>query len=802
MRIPLLVLLCCLVLLCTSSIFAQSINGLVTNGGTHKPVEFVSVLLRKTADSSVVTGMATDKRGKFQFENIAEEEYYVQLNLIGYEEKRLPSFSINAANRTVSLGNIPIVEKPVSLDEVLVTSQRALINSEIDRKVYNVSQDIMAKTGSASDLLQNVPSIEVDIDGNVSLRGSANVLILINGRTSPLMGKNRAEVLQQMPANTIDKIEVITNPSARYKPDGTSGIINIVLKKNTVLGLNGTLGANAGVNDRYNGNTRLNYNSGDFNIFGNFSVRQDTRNRTNSDSRTQIDPLTSTSYYQQSLISNVRPFSTIGGLGFDVAVDPLNIFGIAGNYFHNGFTRNDVASTILRNASNGITSNYDRDRRDPEHQDEYGFTSFYQHNFPGENHTIRGEMKYSNSPEQENNHYTTIYFMPSIANEYDNTLLKQGEKKIDVSVDYSNPLAEHSTFEAGYAGEFNTFTFDLHAEYFDPSRQQFVTDLTKTNQFQYNEAIQALYATYDNRIGSLSVKGGLRTEAAETKSTLIAKDSVIANNYITFYPTLHISYELNESAELQLNYSKRTRRPETDDMNPFPEYQDPRSINAGNPHLLPEYIHSVEFGCKLQNDYISILPSVYYRYTYNQFTTLIQSLNDSTVLRTHTNLSNGRAIGAELVLSGSVNGLLTSNLSANVFRNQIDASNLGYSSNKSVVSWSGAFTCNVNITRTTMGQVNTIYNSARLTPQGEYSASYVVNVGLRQEFMASKLSVVLTAADIFKTLKREVTLNIPSLTQTVVNARDARVVYLGLTYNFGNSPKKEKVETLKYDEGQ
>ncbi len=782
-------------------LLAQSVKGIINDASTHQPVQFVSVRLQRIADSSLVAGVVSDKKGAFLFENLKPGEYFIQLNLIGYEPKRIDSIAIALGKPSISLGNIRLVEKPVSLDDVLVTSQRALINSEIDRKVYNVNQDIMAKTGSASDLLQNVPSVEVDIDGNVSLRGSSNVIILINGQTSPLMGKSRAEVLQQMPANTIDKIEVITNPSAKYRPDGTSGIINIVLKKNTVLGVNGSLGANVGIDDRYNGNARLNYNSGGMNVFGNFSLRQDSRHRTNDDIQTQIDSVGAPSYYRQNLTSVSRPVATIGGLGFDLAVDPSNKFGLAGTYFYNRFTRNDVAPTFVRDAGGTITNSYDRNRHDPEFEEEYGFTSFYQHNFPGEDHTLRLDVKSSNAPEQEDNHYTTIYYTPAGPNEYDNTLLKQGERQAEVTLDYSNPLAQHSTFEAGYAGNFNGYTFDLHAEYFDPVQQQFVTDLTKSNRFEYSENIQALYVTYENRVGLISVLGGIRAEAAATTSRLVAQDSTIASHYYTLYPTVHFSYALNETSELQLNYSKRTRRPETDDENPFPEYQDPRTINAGNPHLLPEYIHSVEFGVKVQNDYISILPSVYYRYTYNQFTTVIQALNDTTLLRTHTNLSSGQAYGSEVILSGSVNGLLTTNLSADVFHEQIDASNLGYGTKKSVVSWRGAFTCSVNITRSTMAQLNSVYNSARLTPQGEYAPNYVVNIGVRQELMANKVSVVITAADIFRTLKRDVTINIPSLSQNVVNMRDARVLYLGVTYNFGKPPKNQQDETLKYDNG-
>ena len=777
-----------------------TIKGGVVDETTRHPLEFVNVVLRSTSDSSIVTGTVSDKNGKFDIENVPEGDYLVTFSLISYKEKKTPSFKIDPQHSKLNVGTVLLTETTVSLDEVLVTSQKALFNNSIDRKVYNVEQDVMSKAGSASELLQNVPSVEVDIDGNVSLRGSTNVLILINGKNSPLMGKSRAEVLQQMPASSIDKIEVITNPSAKYKPDGTAGIINIVLKKNTSLGFNGSITANGGNRDRENASARLNYNSGSMNIYGNLGARKDSRNRTNTDGRIQLDSLGNTTFYNQNLTSNARPLSTIMNLGSDFALDPQNSFGIAGNYFHNGFTRIDVAKTVDQTASFVVTSDYDRDRHDEEYEEEYGFTSFFQHDFSSEDHKLRLEVKSSNAPEQEDNHYTTLYRVPGIPNEYDNTLLKQGEKHTELSLDYSYPVGDHSTFEAGYGGEVNSYTFNLHAEFFDAVQQKFLNDITKSNRFLFDEGVHALYATYSEKLGPLSMLTGIRTEKGSTTSNLVMSDSVVSNDYFTLYPTVHLSYELSDVVELQLNYSKRIRRPELDDMNPFPEYQDPRTLNQGNPHLLPEYTHSVELGCKMQNDYLSVLPSIYYRYTYNQFTTITQALNDTVLLRTHTNLSNGHAVGTELIFSGSVNELLTSNLSVNVFREQIDASNLGYAANKSVTSWSGTFTCNVNVTRTTMLQVNSRYNSARLTPQGEYTPSYVVNLGFRQALMENKLSLVITAADIFKTLKRDITLTIPSLTQTVVNKRDAQIFYIGLTYIFGTPPKAVKDEPLKYED--
>jgi len=780
---------------------AGTVKGTVVDRGTKLPLEFVNVVVHSAADSSIVTGTVSGKNGSFEIDNVPEGKYWVSFNLISYEGKNTPFFKIDSQHSKLNVGTVMLLEKAVSLDEVLVTSQKDLLNSSIDRKVYNVEQDVVSKAGSASELLQNVPSVEVDIDGNVSLRGSSNVLILINGKSSPLMGSSRAEVLQQMPASSIEKIEVITNPSAKYKPDGTGGIINLVLKKNTSLGLNGSLTANAGNHDRENGGAHLNYNSGSMNLYGNFAVRKDSRNRTNTDGRVEQDSAGTITLYHQDLLSVTHPFSTIIDLGADNAFDNWNSFGVGGNYFHNKFTRIDVAKTLEQAANESVTADYDRDRHDDEYEEEYGFTSFYQHNFSGEDHKVRLEVKSSNAPEQEDNHYSTLYRTPGIATEYDNTLLKQGEKHTEVTVDYSYPVGDHSTFEAGYGGELNSYSFDLRAEYLDPVQQLFLNDVTKTNRFQFDEGVHALYATYSDRFDRLGLLAGLRTEKGSTTSNLMTSARVITNDYFTLYPTIHLAYEMNDAGELQLNYSKRIHRPELDDMNPFPEYQDPKTLNAGNPHLVPELTHSVEFGFKMQNDFFTVLPSVYYRYTYNQFTTITQALNDSVVLRTHTNLSNGHAVGTELIFSGSVNELLTSNLSINVFREQIDASNLGYTNNKSVTSWSGALTCNVNVTRSTMLQVNSRYNSARLTPQGEYTPSYIVNLGMRQSLIENKLSCVLTAADIFKTQKRDISLSIPLLTQTVVNRRDAQVIYFGLTYIFGAPPKKVKDEPLKYEDG-
>ncbi|MCX6135737.1 MAG: TonB-dependent receptor [Ignavibacteriales bacterium] len=802
--VRILYLICCF-LLFTACLFPQNqrgttISGKVVDEVSGRPMEFVNVVVRNAADSTVAAGTETDSKGTFVFQNIPEGEYFLRMSFVGYQENVTPTHRIGAQTSTWNLGVVPLKEGSVKLDEVLITAQKALFTNSIDRKVYNIGQDIMSKSGSTSELLQSIPSVEVDIDGNVSLRGSSSVLILINGKSSPLMAKSSATVLQQMPASSIERIELITNPSAKYKPDGTSGIINIVLKKNVSLGTNGAITANIGNNSRYNGNVRLNYNPGDLNLFGSYSLRQDSRNRITMDTRLQKDVSGGSTYYQEDLLSDATPLSHMAALGLDYALDASTSAGISGNYFYNGFTRLENASKVVQDLLGRNIQVFGRNRVDYEYEDEYGFKMFAEHKFKKKNQKLRLEINGSNAPEQEDNHYTDISTFPPAPDQHDNSLIKQTERKFETTLDYSDPLSEDATFETGYAGEMNRRDMDFYFENYSASLQRFLKDNSKSNRFIYDEAVHAFYATYERSFGDFGFMAGLRAEGSFIKSNLVTLDSTITNSYFSVFPTVHLTYALSPASELRLSYSKRVRRPEGDDLNPFPEYRDPRNISSGNPKLKPEYVHSLEFGCKFETDLFSVLPSLYYRYTYDRFTSITQLINDTTLLTTRTNLSNDRSTGIEVILSADLGDIASVHGSTNVFFNQIDASNLGYGQNKSVTTWSGALTVSVNVTRSSMMQVNSNYSSRRLTPQGESLPSYVVNMGMRQELIAGKLSITATVADVFKSLRRESFLDTPLLHQNLVNRRDSRIVYVGITYNFGAPPKKQKEESLRYDD--
>ena len=774
-----------------------TITGSVIDKTTKLPVEFATIQLMKAkADSSLIKTAVTDKKGRFTLDKIENGNYILQFSFIGYGNILLP-IEVNQVKEHVGTIEIAVISKNMS--EVVVTGRKSLLNTSIDRKIYNVSQDIMAQSGSASDILRNIPSVEVDIEGEVTLRGATGVMILINGRPSPLMGKSRAEVLQQLPANSIERIEVITNPSARFKPDGTSGIINIVLKKNIKTGWNGTIVANAGNRERYNAGINLNYKPGKLNLFSNYNIRQDSRLRLNNINRIYLDSMgMNASYYTEDSHSSFRPLSNMLTIGMDYTASDQNSFGLSGDYYHREMTRRDQTHKNFYDKNNLISSKYDRLRFDPEYEKEKNVTAYWQHNFPREDHELRAEFNISSSDEKEDNHYSNIYYFPAGPPAYDNTVIRQRDNQQQLTIDYSNPLSEDVKLEAGYDGSFNQIDMNFFGEDYIDSLQRFVMDIIRTNRFKYSESIHAVYATYQHGYEKFGYEAGVRLEQVYIKGRLVTKDSLISNQYFKFYPTLHLSYKLKKG-ELQLNYSKRVNRPDGDELNPFPEYQDPYNLRAGNPKLLPEIIHSVEFGYKWQNDKLSFVPSIYYRYKQHGFTNVLVPLNDSVLLSTQQNLSNDRSAGLELIFSAKLGKSVTANLNSNFFYNQIDASNLGYSSNKTIVSMSSNFNSTIALSKTTLFQVSCNYRSARLTPQGKSFGNIVVNTGLRQDLFKKKVSLTLTASDIFKTLKQKTILKSAYLGQTATGHRDARIIYLGISYRFGKLIKKQNEEKLQFD---
>lgn len=777
-----------------------SIKGFIFEKSSEVPLEFATIVVKNAKDSTIFKTGMTDKSGTFVFTDLPFGEYKISYSYIGFEKIEIKSLQIDSKKKNIDLGKLYIEETSKSLAQVEVVGKKSTFVNSIDRKTFNVGQDLMSKSGSVSDLMQNIPSVQVDVEGNVSLRGSENVTILIDGKPSAMMKMNAAAALQQMPANTIDKIEIITNPSAKYKPDGTAGIINIVLKKDKSLGFNGIVTANVGNNNRWNVNTTGNYNPGKLNIFGSLGIRKDSRTRISDLKSTAYDSLHSANYSSTYTVGNAHPIYYLGNAGFDYKLNDMNKFGASINYNYRYQEQNDHTVYSLKDNALNVLNDYDRNRFLPEIESDLEINAFYKHAFNKDGHELNFDYTSSTSYENEDNYYTNIYRIPVRPVGKDNMFYHHVNVESQFSIEYSLPLGKESKFEAGYLLEsFNNNQNLIRDTLVDIVLNKWGRDISRSNEFIRSDNNHVLYATYEREIGKFGFLVGIRGEQTFTNSNLVTLDTIIKSQYTRIYPTLHSSYQLSESHELQLNYSHRIRRPEDEELNPFPEYQDLNNIRAGNPNLLPEDIHSFEFGYQFKKEATTFLSTLYYRSKYNSITYITKSLGNGVFKSTLENLDKSQSAGVELIFSIPFGKFATLNLATNTFYNTIDASALGFSSNKSNISWSANGNISFNLTKSTFWQINSNYTAETLTPQGKRLPSFVMNTGLKQELFKRKATIILTVSDIFNSNRNSYELDTPNLYRIEIRKRSSQTIYLGFSYNFGSSPKKQKDNAIKYD---
>ena len=695
----------------------------------------------------------------------------------------------------------PASDQTVKMDQLTVTAKQEAQLNTIDRKIYNVAGEIQASTGSVADVLQNIPSVDVDIDGNVSLRGDTSVQILIDGRSSALMGTaNRADVLTQMPADSIERIEVITNPSAMYKPDGSGGIINIVLKKKRAKGYSGSVRVTGGSDRRYGAGVGGNFNPGPYNLFGNYAVRQDDRPRVATDQRSYLDPTTNLPASTQSRTTEEsRPFFQIGQAGIDYDASPHDKLKEAFDFSYRTFDRHAVERDTVENNLGVVTSDYQRLRFDPENEGNVQSKSTYEHDFGRDDDTLTMEFRAEHHTETERNHYSNLYATPASPVSLEYIRVSTNEPGTEASAEYSDAIGKDAKLELGLdRSEDKSFQDHLDLVQ-DPLSGAMVSNPQGTDSFYLDQTVTAFYGTYRRAWGSFGALAGGRFEAADVETNQITSQIVNDQKYDRLYPSLHLSYDLTPTQQLQLNYSHRVRRPESDDLNPYPRYQDPYNVNAGNPYLRPEEVHSLEAGYQYKNDDTTYLGTLYYHYSYDGFTQVSQYISSTTLLTTQENLGKSESGGLELAANATPWEKLTLNTSADIYYNQIDASNLGFSNGQSTLAWTGKLSLDYAYSKTSLFQLNTHYTAKRLTPQGYREPTFVANIGFKHDFKNKKLSFIATVSDLFNSLREETILTTPGLRDDSTRRRSSRIFSAGFVYTFGTSKAKAKGDALQFD---
>ena len=775
---------CCL----TAGTFAQTadIVGEVLEESSQEPLPGTSIALyaQDDVDSTVVVGAITDENGEFVLEAVAAGDYVLEISFVGFVTHRL---TVELGDDEVDVGTIELEPSSLLLEGVTVTGEAAAFVNNLDKRVYDVEQDVLSEAGAASDILQNIPLITVGIDGGISLRGTSKVTIFINGRPSAMLRRNAAAVLAQLPAASIERIEIITNPSARYRPDGVGGIINIVMKEEVEPGLNGNVYLNGGTEKRFNTGLALNYGTEVFQIFADYGLRHAEGTNLFDDDRTFRHPisLARTGFYHEAGDSKIDALSHTITSGINIDINDFNAIELAGTYFSQNSFHEGSAEIGLFDGRLVPIELFDNNATNDEFEGEGEASFAFEHIFQdSEDHTLAVEAAYAGYSEHEDRQFTEVYSLPASQIDNENLFVAKSGSQTELVLDYAVPIGEESEFEGGYAGEF----IDEDIRY---------TNNGVRDRFLFDQEIHAFYGLFGHSVENFSFSVGLRAEQTNVSSRLkLPTESTTPNNYFKLFPTLHLGYELDDTRQLSLSYSKRITRPESDDLNPNPEFTDARNAEAGNPLLKPEQVHSFEFGYQSLKERVTFTPTVYYRHLFDAFTTIETHPGDSLVVTTIDNLDTQRSAGFETVVSFTPSDAINLDLGGNVFYTRINAANLGYSRRKDILTGDLRANMSFDVTNSTSIQLNAFYYFPQITPQGRRNRYFFLNGGLRQQLFNNRASLTLTGTDVFHTYQLKRTINSNILSQVASIRRKQPVLYFGFTWRFNSATQKD----LGYEE--
>jgi len=769
-----------------------TLKGVIIDAQSKSPVEYANVVLYKYPENKLISGTITDATGKFEITGLPAGRYKLQYTFIGYDAVENDSVMIGNKGAALNLGTLSLRSSVKQLDEVVVAGEKALYQNSIDRKVFNVDKNILSQSGTATDILQTVPSVSVDIDGNVSLRGSENVTILINGRPSILTGDNSAAILQQMPANTIDRIEVITNPSAKYDPEGTSGIINIILKENAKLGMNGTATANIGTRGKYNASVSINYNPGKLNYYTTYSFRRDKSFDLSESYRMSVFNDTA-NYLDLWGDENNTRMSHVLRAGIDYNINKTNQTGFSLSTNIRESEGDDLVDYLQRDYSKIVLDSFFRKSNELEDFFNYDVSAYYQKKFNDKGHEWKIDGNFSTAFDNETNTYDEESYLytsnlPTLQNNKDYSI----RRNLNFQGDYTNPFSEKSKFEAGFKVNYRSNDNDLKSETLNNLDAIWYNDTNITNRFVYEEQIYSVYATYSTTIGKFSFMPGLSAEKAYRNSELKTTGQQFNKEYFSLFPTLHMVQKLNDRNEISLSYSRRINRPRGQMLNPFADYSDPRTLRIGNPDLNPEYINSVEFSYTFTKGRNSIQPSIFYRQTIDGFARYNEAKSDSSNLITFENLNKSESSGVEIVYIWQLFKWWNVNISGSGFWQAIDATNLDPEYSKSSLNWNAKFISTHPLPEKISLQIMGFYRSPFSTPQGKSLPMYSVTVGVKKDVLKGKGTITLNASDVFNTQQFGMKLNTSEMDFSMLRKRESQIVYLGFTYRFGNAKKSDK----------
>ncbi|MEE3034819.1 MAG: TonB-dependent receptor [Bacteroidota bacterium] len=744
-----------------------TIEGRVIDKETKQALEYATITFTNKRNSSLLQGGITDNNGVFKVD-VFPGMYDVSFDFIGFESFKKESIMIKGS---MDLGEIGMVISVDRLEGVELMAERTEVEIRLDKRIYNVGKDITVRGGSVADVLDNVPSVSVDVEGNVSLRGNSSVRILINGKPSGLVGLSGPQGLQQLPAESIEKVEVITSPSARYDSEGTGGILNIILRKQELLGVNGNFVANIGFPKTFGGSASVNFRNDKYNIFTVNSIRQNRSKGfyyNDNEYFNGDDPSTFLEEERKPLRDNRSLFTNLGVEFYLKENTSLILSGFFRDRKGDSETKNDIKQS---NYLKDILSRSNRVEKETDDDKSYQFSANFDSEIDDKGQKITLVAQYEKSTEDEDGSIENKILFPIISElNFETVQQYEDQTRTLLQGDYVLPIDENTQFELGYRGSFLNQETDYEVAYLDQGT--FRIDNNLSNVLLYKQYINAAYTQYGKKIDKFSYLLGLRMENSNITIDQKTTNDYNLKKYTDWFPTINLSYEFDESKSITLGYSRRLRRPWSRFLNPFPSRSSITNIFQGNPDLDPSYSNAYDFGYLKRWDKFTLNGSIYFQRSTSVYQFITINTGETVVIsgdrndpgnpvvevpvikRTPVNLAEEKRYGAEFNLSYTPSKKVRLNGNFNLFSSELIGEYDGVDFGAKNMRWYTRINSTIRLPGKIDWQLRMRYSGPSENSQTKSSGSFVVSGALNKDFLKDKATISFRASDIFNSGRR------------------------------------------------
>ncbi|MCA0153217.1 TonB-dependent receptor domain-containing protein [Winogradskyella vincentii] len=774
------------------------VEGIVVEQESNIPLEYATITFKSNTDSKVITGGITDSKGKFSIK-VASGTYNISVEYISYKTK---DYFNKTISRNVNLGTVGLVPDVEALEEVEIIAEKTTVEIKLDKKIYNVGKDLTVRGGTVSDVLDNVPSVSVDVEGNVALRGNDDVRILINGKPSGLVGLNSTEALRQLPAEAIERVEVITSPSARYDAEGQAGILNIILRRSKLTGLNGAVTVNAGYPEQAGVSGNINFRTGDLNFFNTTSYNY--RN-VPGNSYTDTEFLETNNSIQEE-----REFDRIRkGLNTNLGVEwYINETASLTTSIQYRDSNNEQETTNVLQEFDGTNNLVNTTLRfDPEFEDDktIQYSVNFDKQFNGDSeHKLTANFQYESSSELE----ASLIQQDGI--DVEDVVTDENQDRIFLQGDYVQPIGEVSQFEAGYQGRFLTLDTD-YAVAFSNDSGDFILDENLSNNLIYKEYVNAFYTQFGSKMGEkFSYLLGLRMEDSRITIDQVTSGDFEKKSYVGLFPTVNLAYEMSEDQNITLGYNRRIRRPRSRFINPFPSRSSATNLFQGNPDLDPSYSNTLDLGYYNKFGKLSLNSSIYYTHATDIFVFITEETGETAIVggtevpvirRSPINLATNDRYGFEFTLTYRPSKKWNMNGNFNLFRSITEGFYEGTDFGAENTSWFVRLNNKYTLPGNIDWQTRLNYRGPSVDAQNERKGIFSMNLAFSKDLFKDKASLAFNISDVFNSRKRITETTTPTFNSESEFQWRVRSFNLAFTYRFNQQKKRERSGRANGDNG-